>query len=388
MMASKQNTSFNWFEIFRTGTHTDSSGNTQEFTAADLDTVVKNFSPQKSPLVVGHPKTDDPAWGWASALKVEGDKLFAQAEEVDQDFANAVENKRYPNRSVRLTKGEDGYELAHIGFLGGKAPALDGMKWQFSQEQSGIECVILEFAASERIERMTIDTTKAVVHLVKNLKTFFTDRFGAEHADKVFSEWEAEYLQEQVTLAEHEQRQELAANPEFAAPSNNLEELEVSDKTKNEPTDTEKALQAKLDAANKRNAEHEFNQRKFDAQTFIDTKVNGGNAPRITKTDGLAEFMAHLETGAASTFEFAASDGNQTSSANPAEFFKTLLLSLPEQSGLTKEFSRKDDNDETEIDNSADALAQRAVEYQSAQANKGVTISLSTAMDHVTQESN
>ena len=255
MAQKRPNTKLNWFEIFRAGEHTDSKGNTAEFSKTDLQSVVSNFKKRSSPLVVGHPKMDDPAWGWAEELKIEGDTLYAKAEEVDADFAEAVEKARYPNRSVRLRKTDNGFELGHIGFLGGKPPAIDGMQWLFSEEENG-DAVVLEFAASDRIEQVALDGAQGLVRLVTNLKTFITDRFGAEEASKVFADWEAEHLQQQVTLAEHERHQQNMANTqsEFAAPQQ--EEPDVSDKT---PTEAEKALQAKLDAANKQNAELQFN---------------------------------------------------------------------------------------------------------------------------------
>ncbi|AOT08249.1 hypothetical protein [Pseudoalteromonas luteoviolacea] len=382
-----ENTEFDWYEIFTAGTHTDSNGNTQEFTGADLDSVVTNFIPKTSPLVIGHPKTNDPAWGWVSDLKVEDGKLFAKAEDVAAEFAEAVEAKRYPNRSVRL-EGEPGnYFLGHVGYLGGKAPAVAGLPWQFNEESKGAVFEFTASEASERVEDVAMQTARLVTDFMGNLREWVIEQHGVETANRLIPNWEADWLTRKTIIAEHEQDKQRYGNHAFSAPSHNPEEIEVSDKTKNDPTEAEKALQAQLDAANAKNAQHEFNQRKFDAQTFIDTKVNGGSAPRITKTEGLAEFMAHLETGATSTFEFAASDGDQTATAQPAEYFKGLLLSLPEQAGLTKDFSRQDD-EETEIDNSADALATKALEFQSEQANKGITISLSTAMGHVTQETN
>ncbi|MBQ4840026.1 hypothetical protein [Pseudoalteromonas luteoviolacea] len=383
-----ENTEFDWYEIFTAGTHTDSNGNTQEFTAADLDSVVTNFIPKTSPLVIGHPKTNDPAWGWVSDLKVEDGKLFAKAEDVAAEFAEAVEAKRYPNRSVRL-EGEPGnYFLGHVGYLGGKPPAVAGMPWQFNEESKG---AVFEFAASEaseRIEDVAMQTARLVTDFMGHFREWVIEQHDVETANRLIPNWEADWLTRKTIIAEHEQDKQRYGNHAFSTPSHNPEELEVSDITKNDPTEAEKALQAQLDAANAKNAQHEFNQRKFDAQTFIDTKVNGGKAPRITKTDGLAEFMAHLETDSANTFEFAASDGNQTSSAKPAEYFENLLLSLPEQSGLTKDFSRKDDSDETEIDNSADALAAKALEYQHAQSQKGITVSVSDALGHVQKEAN
>lgn len=42
---------------------------------------------------------DSPAWGWASELKAEDGVLSAKADEVSSEFAQAFEDKCYPNRS-------------------------------------------------------------------------------------------------------------------------------------------------------------------------------------------------------------------------------------------------------------------------------------------------
>lgn len=63
------------------------------------------------------------------------------------EFAEAVENRRYPNRSVRLVKTDNGFKLGHIGFLGAKPPALGGMAWQFNAEATGTE---FEFSLEEK----------------------------------------------------------------------------------------------------------------------------------------------------------------------------------------------------------------------------------------------
>lgn len=68
----------NWFEVFRTGTHTDSAGNTSQWTKDDLDRIAQQYDPthHEAPIVIGHPETDSPAYGWIQALKVEGEKLL------------------------------------------------------------------------------------------------------------------------------------------------------------------------------------------------------------------------------------------------------------------------------------------------------------------------
>jgi len=371
MPGETSNTSFSWFDIFKIGNHTDSKGATAQFTNADLESVVKNFSAKKSPLVIGHPKVDDPAWGWASELKIEDGVLFAKAQDVSAEFAQAVKDKRYPNRSVRLNKVDGGYELGHIGFLGGAAPAVDGLNWQFNEAADGLE---FEFAASEQIESISLQTSNVVTRLLSNLHTFLTDKFGTETANQVVPEWQAEYLKEDTIIAEHERRQETqSTDTDFSTPT---------DHEDNAVTEEEKlALQASLDEERAKNKTLQFQANVSKAATFVNETINGGKSPRLTNIEGVAEFMANLEDGDDATFEFAAADGSKSES--PATWFKSFLEGLPEQDSLTKDFS-KDNEDAQELD--AQALAIKASDYQKQQAEKGITISVSAALSQIQQE--
>jgi hypothetical protein len=116
-----------WFEIFKTGTWTDASGNTKNWTVGDLDTIVANFNPNNDevPIVIGHPKDNDPAWGWVKAIKRVGEVLFAKGKDIVKEFEDMVRNGLFKNRSIRLSP--DGTKLRHIGFLGAAAPAVKGL---------------------------------------------------------------------------------------------------------------------------------------------------------------------------------------------------------------------------------------------------------------------
>jgi len=121
-----------WIEVFRSGTHTDSGGNTATYTNADLATIANNYNAELSkdesslaPIVKGHPKTDAPALGWVGQLKVSGDKLLAKIKQVLPEFANEVKSGRYKKVSIALYPGN---VLRHIGFLGATAPAVRGLK--------------------------------------------------------------------------------------------------------------------------------------------------------------------------------------------------------------------------------------------------------------------
>jgi len=151
-----------WFEIFRTGTWTDASGNTREWTTGDLDTIVRNYKPEdrEAPLVIGHPETDSPAYGWVEGVKRVGEVLLAKGKDVVKEFEEMVKQGLFKNRSIRLSP--DGSRLLHVGFLGAVAPAVKGLA-TINFKEGG--CVMdLEFSIEdtkgdpgEELQRKTLE---------------------------------------------------------------------------------------------------------------------------------------------------------------------------------------------------------------------------------------
>ncbi|MHB8843040.1 MAG: hypothetical protein ACYC56_14845 [Candidatus Aquicultor sp.] len=114
------------FEILKTGKFMSSNGQEKEFSQTDLENIASSYDPavSEAPLVIGHPKTNDPAYGWIENLKVTGDRLIAKAKQVVPEFLEAVKNGLFKKRSVSLT--QDG-KLRHVGFLGAELPAVKGL---------------------------------------------------------------------------------------------------------------------------------------------------------------------------------------------------------------------------------------------------------------------
>jgi hypothetical protein len=77
------------------------------------------------PLVIGHPRTNDPAYGWVSALRRTGDVLQAKFAQVHQDVTNLVQEGRYKNVSISLFQDKT---LRHVGLLGAAQPAVPGLQ--------------------------------------------------------------------------------------------------------------------------------------------------------------------------------------------------------------------------------------------------------------------
>lgn len=139
-------------EVFKAGNHTDSKGNTRLWTVEDLDKIISNFKAKRVkgdeiPVVIGHPTTNAPAYGWVSTLTRDGESLYADFEQVDNEFENMVKQGRFKNTSISLD-GE--YNLRHIGFLGATAPAIKGLKQvEFSSET---ESTTIEYAEEKKPE--------------------------------------------------------------------------------------------------------------------------------------------------------------------------------------------------------------------------------------------
>lgn len=117
-----------WIEIFKVGDHLDSCGNLQKINADFIDRVVANFNADahEPPLVVGHPKENAPAFGWAKELRKNGDSLEAKFGDTDDEFERLVAERKYPKRSASFYLNPP--MLRHVGFLGAQPPALKGLR--------------------------------------------------------------------------------------------------------------------------------------------------------------------------------------------------------------------------------------------------------------------
>ena len=116
-----------WIEIFEAGDRTDSKGRKKHYSRAYIDNrIIKPFysGRRRVPSVIGHPKTNDPAYGWVSALRRVGDKLQAKFVKMPKEMWRAIKDGHFPERSIAL----DSKGLFHVGWLGAAPPAVEGLK--------------------------------------------------------------------------------------------------------------------------------------------------------------------------------------------------------------------------------------------------------------------
>lgn len=126
-------------EVFRPGTFTPMAGPALTFTGDQLAEIAAAYDPAAAPApaVVGHPATDTPAFGWARSFRFDAarERLVATVGDLEPAFADAVRAKRYRKVSMAFFRPAapnnpkpGAWYPKHIGFLGGAAPAVSGLK--------------------------------------------------------------------------------------------------------------------------------------------------------------------------------------------------------------------------------------------------------------------
>ncbi len=175
----------NWMEIFKTGRHTSANGITREWTEADLEKMAASYQPDshEAPIVVGHPKSDAPAFGWIDQLKVVGRHLLAKPKQLEPQFAEMVRTGRFKKRSISVYP--DG-TLRHVGFLGAQPPAIKGLKdVSFSdQDEETYEYQDVEDTMTE-LEKLqaALDKEKAAREAAEKKAADFEEKAKTARAD-------------------------------------------------------------------------------------------------------------------------------------------------------------------------------------------------------------
>ena len=195
-----------WIDVLRAGSFVDKSGRAFTVSAEDLSAIATDYATSDpAPVTIGHPESDAaPAWGWVENLRAVGDRLQAKLGRLDDSFRAACEAGRYAARSVAITppSQNEGWKLWHLAFLGGAAPAVDGLvPSQFSATAVAPEgAFLVELAAPlGGMEERT--GWRAVERMLRGLREWVIERSSIETADRVLPDW---YLDELTDLGKIE----------------------------------------------------------------------------------------------------------------------------------------------------------------------------------------
>ncbi|EJI5073136.1 peptidase [Salmonella enterica] len=238
----------NLIHIFKSGVHTDMNGHRINFSDADLNDIAAAYNPKlhEAPIVIGHPKTDDPAWGWVGGIKKDSDGLKATPRDIDPQFAELVRARRFSKVSSSFYRPESPgnptpgkYYLRHVGFLGAQPPAIKGLKQvSFAEDEEGV----VEFAD------WSLQTTAS---LFSRIRDFFISQFGLEKADSVVPDYMIDSLRDDATRTTTTDATPAFSDP-VGIPADEVIQPAPEHQAPTPPEDTavDKELQVKLEQEN------------------------------------------------------------------------------------------------------------------------------------------
>ena len=314
-------------EVFRPGVFTALNGQTVTYSAEDVAALAESYDAEgaPAPVVVGHPKTDSPAYGWVKRLRWDADaeRLYAEIGDVAPEFEQAVREGRYKKISISLFPPASPANprpgkpyLKHVGFLGGAAPAVPGLR-PVSLGAPG-DAVTIELSDPD---------ISLAASVFRSLREWLIGRFGQEEAEKAVPGHYIGWMEESQRRAEAEQaREEATKAGAFAVPD------DADDHFPEKETDMSKDGQAgpgpaEIERLRQQLAEREARIARTEARQFADALAAEGRLPSGL-TDDTAALIVALATGAEEV-AFAAGDEGGARKLAPAEALKALLKRLP-----------------------------------------------------------
>jgi len=319
--------------IFRAGRHLASDGTEYVFSEADVAQIAASYNPavHEAPLVVGHPRTDAPAYGWVKSLRADGGQLYAEPQEVDAQFAELVNARRFKKISASIyppqapgnpTPGQ--YHLRHVGFLGAQPPAVKGLRpAQFAEADGALD-----------FEAPMAGLAWPLVTLLQNLRDFLIGEKGVDAADAVISQWQIRSIEEELKREPEPEsddggdavptRSFNEPEPSMPQATIDLAEREAALATKTADIDKrEAALRAQEQAA----AERAQAARRQDAVAFAE-RLASGDKPKLLPAQkaGVVELLMAFPEGVRIDL---AEAGGAPNPKPAGQVLRELLESLP-----------------------------------------------------------
>ncbi len=353
-----------FLEVFKVGEHPISETKSLNFSEEMLKASIAAYDPKlhEAPLVIGHPKNDDPAYGWVKNAKLIDGRFVTENDQVNTEFAELVESGAFKKISASFYPIGSKYNpvpevlyLKHIGFLGAKPPAIKGLagtqcQHSFAEDE---ELVTIEFS---EINFMDWDDL-TVAGLFSNLREWMISKFNLETADQVIPIYAIDGLK-------------MSAVKDDIKPEMPMDYSEGDKPVTIDFAEKEAALDAReADIAKREQAlkEHEFAE-WFDSL--------GGKAYPHERQKAIATLMKL--SSESEVVEFA--EGNETKSLSLVEAYKQ---SFENRSTLIEFAELPQGVDPIDL-NDGEEVGLKAKEYMNSEAAKGNKIDAIAAVKHVT----
>lgn len=371
-----------WIEVFRAGTHTDSKGRSCTFAEGDLDQMVSNLALGAAPAVLGHPKHNDPAYGWVKpeGAKRDGASLYVKFSDINPAFEASVASGAYRNRSVSVVKDADaGWRLQHVGWLGAAPPAIAGL----TPLDYSAELDAYQFEADDFDIGLALSDT---ADMLRGLRDQMIADKGLDAADAALPSWRIQSLADAsarvIRDAQADPEDDLATPSPFSKPitggvmSFTQEQLDAA------------TAKAAKEAGDKSRADfvaqgEELLRLRSERQAErIGAQITGWKAKGLVtpaEEVGLAEFMGSLESGDVGAFAFSASDKTEVKKT-PTQFFAEFMAGRKPVIKLGNSSLVDDVPLNTQ---STGDLAKAANDFMAAEAKEGRNVSSAQAVQHV-----
>lgn len=305
------------------------NGSKLAFSESVIAATVAAYEPSlhEAPLVIGHPKTEDPAWGWVKSLSFADGHLYAEpGDDLDPEFAEMVNQGKFKKVSASFyapdapnNPAPGVYYLRHVGFLGAQPPALKGMKnASFADGEEGV----IEFADWDQM---------TIANLFRRLREMLIAKFGVGDADKHLPEYEINSLQ--INAAQDDDRGGM--KPYFSEQPNlpQGDDMSAEDKARLAQLEEDnKALKADNDAYKAKEASF--------AEAETKRKADATHTDNVNFAEGLIKegklLPAHKDSTVALLDNLAANEGPlefgegaDKKSDTPLALYKAQLSAAP-----------------------------------------------------------
>gem|GEM_PF-5371063 len=297
------------FEVFKPGNYAIG-----EWTPEMVAQIVADYDPVnliEAPLTLDHIQWG-PAFGWVSALRLEGDTVVATVRDMHPELYAAYQSGQYRKRSVEIytqLRQTGRPYLGAVTFLGAANPAVPGMiDPKFSDGQQKACFVYDEHVTHDNHD--TNDTKTGGGDIVSKFKDALKRLFSTAVDGLDEKEFGIGTADEAPTGDTDNKSMDVASAAAFA-------QAEFDQQQFSTLQEENKKLKAEL-------AEATEAKRKEEIHSFCEDLKREGKLLPAWQDAGLEEFMLSLDSEGKKKFSGALKD-EQT----PAEFFKNLLGAMP-----------------------------------------------------------
>jgi len=317
-------------KMFKPGRHVSADGKVHEFTEADLRATAAVYNPElhAAPLVIGHPKMDDPKYGQIQRMEFTDGFLMGEPANVDPAFAEWVNSGKHDRVSTSFYAPDSPANPVpgvlyprHLGFLGAVPAGCKGLgAASFAEGEEGV----MDFGDWN---------DRTIAGMFRNLKNFLIGEFGQEKADKALGEWDLQSVTEEALTPERKEGTCASCSmpcAECICDSQSTTDYSEPNHEGGAMTLTVAQLaekEASLNARDKALKEKETSGLRaanlaFAEGLIVDGKLLAANKAAIV---AVLDFCAGISTG--DTIEFGEGDAKKTES--PVETIKAVLGSYP-----------------------------------------------------------